>query len=173
MSFAMLLKSSFSPFTGIVEENKVQWFSVIFDKSNPVSDWTHGDKISMDSFPAPIVGTEKGNSMNAEIYTVNDVTVAKLAGTLDSSSAAEILKQLSPIARECNKMIIDMSKVDFTFSAGIIMINSTHREISSHGGHMMLVGINREVERTLEITGTLHNFTIYRTLDEGLMAMTL
>jgi anti-sigma B factor antagonist len=123
--------------------------------------------------PAPTVEQEKGNNMNAEIYTVNEVTVAKLIGTLDSSSAAQTLKQLLPIARSCSKLIIDMSKVDFTFSAGIIMINSTHREITNHGGHMILVGINHDVERTLEITGTLHNFRIYCTLEEGLIAMTL
>jgi anti-anti-sigma factor len=111
--------------------------------------------------------------MNAEIYTVHDVTVAKLVGTLDSSSAAETLKQLVPIARSCSKLIIDMSNVDFTFSAGIIMINSTYREITSHGGEMVLVGTNSDVERTLAITGTLHNFTIFRTLEEGLLAISL
>jgi anti-anti-sigma factor len=127
----------------------------------------------MSFVPNPSIGIEKGNNMNAEIYTVNDVTVAKLVGTLDSSRAGETLKQLLPIAKSCSKLIIDMSQVDFTFSAGIIMINSTYREITSHAGHMVLVGINRDVERTLEITGTLHNFTIFRTLDEGLMAMSL
>ena len=109
--------------------------------------------------------------MNAEIYWVNDIMVAKLTGPLDSSSAKEVRKQLEPVAKSGIKLIMDMTHVTLTFSAGIIMIYSICQEITSSGGRMILVGINRDVEVTLQITGTRNYFTICRTLEEGLWTM--
>ena len=111
--------------------------------------------------------------MNAEIYWVHDIMVAKLTGALDSTSAKEIRKQLEPVAKSRIKLIMDMTQVTLTFSAGIIMIYSICQDITNHGGRMILVGINRDMEITLQITRAQNYFTICRTLEEGLQAMNL
>ena len=56
-------------------------------------------------------------------------------------------------------------------SAGLRMLLSTYRQVTSKNGRIVLVGLSEEIQDTMSVTGFLKFFTICTTLESGLATL--
>jgi anti-sigma B factor antagonist len=104
------------------------------------------------------------------VETIQQVTVVKLAGEIDASSAAAVQQKVLPLSVPGCKIILDMSKVAYMSSAGLRMLLSVYRQISGNQGRIVLVGLSEELKDTMSMTGFLGFFTVHDLLEAGLQA---
>lgn len=105
--------------------------------------------------------------MKIVFYSIGEITVIRLAGGLDSSSAAEARQKLSPVMKKGGKFILDLTDVEYTFSAGLVMLISSYRDIANSGGKMALVHPQDSVLQVLEMAGVPNAIPIYDDLDSA------
>lgn len=99
------------------------------------------------------------------------VTLIEMVGDVDASTAPLVQQQVLPVAQLKSKILMDMTKVPYMSSAGLRVLLSLYRQVSSQDGRLILVGLSEEIRDTMSITGFLDFFTIYDTLDLGLEAL--
>ena len=109
--------------------------------------------------------------MQIDIKTVEQATVVELVGDVDTNTAPEVQEKVLPLVQEGSKILLDLTGVDFMSSAGLRLLLSLYRRISSQNGSLVLVGPTEYVKDTMDITGFLSIFTICDTLDDGLEAL--
>ncbi len=99
----------------------------------------------------------------------DDVYVIELDGDIDHHSS-EIIKREIYIntGRYVNKMIIDLSNVEFMDSSGIGMILGRYREIKERGGKIALTGIKGNMERIFNMSGLYKIISRFNTIDDAL-----
>ena len=106
--------------------------------------------------------------INVEIVEL--VSIATLAGEIDAISAAMVQDKVLPLSAPSCKIILDMTNVAYMSSAGLRMLLSIYRNISSNKGQVILVGLSDELKDTMSMTGFLAYFTVQDTLDAGIQA---
>jgi anti-sigma B factor antagonist len=109
--------------------------------------------------------------VSIDIETIDDVTVVKLAGGLDSYLASVARQQLGPILEGGGKMLLDMTAVEDITSAGLQLLLTIDRLIARSGGRIVLVGVADAVKDAISITGLLNLFTLCDTIDDGMKAL--
>jgi anti-sigma B factor antagonist len=109
--------------------------------------------------------------MEVSVKTVGQVTVVEITGDIDGSTAPSAQEQILPLAQPGCKIVLDMTKVNYMSSAGLRMLLSVYRQISSNKGNIVLVGLSEEIKDTMSVTGFLNFFTIYDSLPSGLGAL--
>lgn len=93
--------------------------------------------------------------MDIRIEHIGATLVVKLAGEIDQSCAGIIRDKLD---RELclsgiQNMILDFADVVFMDSSGIGMILGRYKQINARGGKMMMIRIQPQVDRVLELSG--------------------
>ncbi|HUI48390.1 MAG TPA: STAS domain-containing protein [Acidimicrobiia bacterium] len=87
--------------------------------------------------------------------------VVLIAGDLDAYSAATLEDEVSRLlADEVSELVFDLSGTGFLDSSGLRAILASEREISRHGGSLVLQGPSDPVRRLLEITGLTDHFVL-------------
>lgn len=81
------------------------------------------------------------------------VLKVELTGSLDVSGSSAIEGAMEEIAAENNKVVIDLSKVDFIASIGIRVLVKTAKAVSEKGGKLSVFGPTEEASRVLKTTG--------------------
>jgi anti-sigma B factor antagonist len=109
--------------------------------------------------------------MDINITTLEQVTAIALAGDIDASTAPKVQAQVLPLAQTESKLLMDMTKVRYMSSAGLRMLLSLYRQISTNEGKLVLVGLSEEIKDTMSVTGFLDFFTTCETFDTGLAAL--
>jgi anti-sigma B factor antagonist len=109
--------------------------------------------------------------MNVEVEVVDGVTLIKVAGELDSSTAPVVHRQLLPSAKAGANIILDMTEVGYMSSAGLHLLLSIYRHVSSRGGRVVLIGLADELQDTMEVTGFSRYLLLCKTLQEGMEAL--
>lgn len=103
--------------------------------------------------------------------TIDQVTVVELIGDIDGSTAPKVQEHVLPLAEVGGRILMDLTQVPYMSSAGLRMLLSVYRQISSRNGQVILVGLSEEIRDTMSITGFLDFFTTRDTLDSGLEAL--
>jgi len=103
--------------------------------------------------------------------TIDQVTVVELIGDIDGSTAPKVQEHVLPLAEAGGRILMDLTQVPYMSSAGLRMLLSVYRQISSRNGQVILVGLSEEIRDTMSITGFLDFFTTRDTLDLGLEAL--
>ncbi|MFB2969254.1 STAS domain-containing protein [Aerosakkonema sp. BLCC-F183] len=107
--------------------------------------------------------------MDINIKTLPDeVTVVEMVGDIDASTAPKAQAEILPLAVAGSKILLDMTKVPYTSSAGLRMLLSLYRQIDANKGKLVLVGISEQIQDTMSVTGFLEYFTRCDTVDSGL-----
>lgn len=106
--------------------------------------------------------------MEINIKTIDQVTIVEMAGELDGKTAPQAQEQVAPFTKAGGKIILDMTQVTYMSSAGLRMLLSMYRQLSSNDGRIALVGLAEELKDTMSITGFLSYFTTCDTLEAGL-----
>ena len=85
--------------------------------------------------------------------TVNDnVCVLTVEGGIDTNTAPQLEQAFRDNAENCEKMIFDLSKVDYISSAGLRVIVVAHREMEKKNG-LILKSLSKNVKSVIDLTG--------------------
>jgi anti-sigma B factor antagonist len=105
------------------------------------------------------------------VTQIQPVTLIEMVGDIDSNTAPLVQEQVLPLAQPGSKMLLDMTNVSYMSSAGLRLLLSLYRQISTQDGELVLVGLAEEIKDTMSITGFLDFFKTSYTLDSGLEAL--
>jgi anti-sigma B factor antagonist len=108
--------------------------------------------------------------MDINVKTVDQVTVVEIVGDIDGKTAPQVQEQVAPLVQPESKILLDMSQVGYMSSAGLRLLLSTYRQVSSNNASIVLAGVNEEIQDTMSATGFLRFFTIHDTVEAGLAA---
>lgn len=106
--------------------------------------------------------------MDIKIENKEDVTVVKLEGDIDASTAPTVQDEVLPLAKPGSKILLDMTKVPYTSSAGLRLLLSLYRQVTAKDGQLVLAGLSEEILDTMSITGFLDFFILSNDQKEGL-----
>lgn len=106
--------------------------------------------------------------MEVNVRTIDSASVVELVGDIDGSTAPAAQARILPLAGADSRIVFDMTKVPYMSSAGLRMLLSTYRQITSRNGRIVLVGLSEEIQDTMSVTGFLKFFTTCDTLEAGL-----
>jgi anti-sigma B factor antagonist len=109
--------------------------------------------------------------MEINVTTVDGVSVVKLAGDIDGSSAPAAQAAILPLAAPDCRILLDMTDVPYMSSAGLRMLLSTYRQVTGKNGRVALVGLSENIQDTMSVTGFLKFFTVCETVQAGLDAL--
>lgn len=101
------------------------------------------------------------------------VSLIELVGDVDGSTAPFVQADVLAAAEPGVKMILNMSQVGYMSSAGLRMLLSVYRQVSTQEGKVILVGLAEEIKDTMSVTGFLDFFTTADTLDQAFTALDL
>ena len=86
------------------------------------------------------------------------LTIA-LEGRLDTMTAPELEAELKAALGGADSLTLDFSKLDYISSAGLRVLLSAHKAMSSKGG-MKVTNVNEIVQEVFEVTGFADILTI-------------
>ena len=90
--------------------------------------------------------------MNINIEKENGVTVIKIEGRLDTTSAPELEKAINGEGDDLKNLVLDFKGVDYISSAGLRVILTAQKKMNVQG-HMELINVNEAVMDIFEMTG--------------------
>ncbi len=93
--------------------------------------------------------------MDIRMEHIGTTLVVKLAGEIDQSCAGIVRDKLDRELRlaQIKNLILDFADVAFMDSSGIGMILGRYKQINARGGKMMMIRIQPQVDRVLELSG--------------------
>ncbi len=83
----------------------------------------------------------------------NGITRLLLTGRMDIDGTLEVDGKFNEISKAKDKLIVDLSKVEFLASLGIRTLVMGAKAVSSKGGNMVLLNPQAGVERVLRSSG--------------------
>ena len=110
--------------------------------------------------------------MDIEIEKNGDISVARLAGEINSSTAEMVQDSLIKLVMPQCKILLDMSGVTYISSVGLRALLLLYRETIHREGRIVLCGLTEMIYDTMFITGFLELFETYETCAEGVAALT-
>ena len=111
-------------------------------------------------------------SIEVKVFPHDGITVVKVAGEIDGSSAPSLQSKVQPLLQaEGVEMILDLGAVTYLSSAGLRMLLLLYREATAHNGRVALAGLAESIRDTMEITGFLKFFTVANNFEEALTAL--
>jgi anti-anti-sigma factor len=107
--------------------------------------------------------------MDIKEKQVDGVTVLSMAGSIDAMTAPKITEFIQGhIARGDIKLVVDMSSVDYTSSAGLRVLLGAIKETRSQSGDLRLTGVQPDVQKVLNLSGFTNILKIFDTLDAAI-----
>ena len=103
----------------------------------------------------------------------DDKLIANLIGELDHHSAEEVRVKIDDRIDRDNikKIILDFGGVTFMDSSGIGVVVGRYKKISSKGGALCVVDVNRGVNRVFELSGLFKIIDNYKDVSEALQCI--
>lgn len=109
--------------------------------------------------------------MNVTIKKIEDITVVEAEGNIDSRTAGEFEKKAVAGTQGEDKIIIDLTKVEFLSSAGLRALLILYRQVKARSGKIVLVGVSEEIQEVMENTGFINFFILADLLEDGVKAL--
>ena len=106
--------------------------------------------------------------MEINVKTVDQATVVEIIGDIDGKTASQVQEEILPLVQPDSKILLDMSQVGYMSSAGLRLLLSTYRQVTSQKASIILVGVNEDIQDTMSATGFLRFFTLHDTVEAGL-----
>ncbi len=109
--------------------------------------------------------------MEIQTQTAGDVLVATpQAETLMAGNVEEFRQSVLPLLEQPQKVAINLAQVQFMDSSGVGAILSCLRLLDSHGGKLVLFGMNKAVKGVFQITRMHRIIDGFDTRDEAMLA---
>lgn len=100
--------------------------------------------------------------MTINAVAENNICTLEIEGRIDTLTAPQLEKAFNEYAGSCDKMIFDLSKVDYISSAGLRVIVVAHRGMEKKGG-LVLRNLSLNVENIINMTGFNRSLHIEKT----------
>ena len=99
--------------------------------------------------------------MKVEITQTDNKVMVSLAGRLDTVTSSEFEKNLAPyFAMNGLELQLDCTEMEYISSAGLRVVLTTHKNVTSKGGQFILHNLNKEVRSVFDMTGFSRILTI-------------
>ena len=100
--------------------------------------------------------------MNIEVHSSNNIKVLSLQGNMNANTAELAEVKLHQLIMGGNqKLIVDLSKLNYISSAGLRVFLSANKMIKKKGGDIRICGLNNTVKEVFDISGFHMIFSIY------------
>jgi anti-sigma B factor antagonist len=109
--------------------------------------------------------------MKVTIFSEADITRVEVEGSIDGKTAPQVREELRPALEKAQRLILDMSRVDYLSSAGLRLLLLLYREFTARKGKLVLVGVSPEIRAVMSHTGFLTFFTVADSQQEALRAV--
>lgn len=84
----------------------------------------------------------------------DQVTIVSIVGSLDALTAPDLNEFFNRrLAEGSSKLVVDLSRLDYTSSAGLRVLLSAVKEARSHGGDLRLAAAQMNVKKVFELSG--------------------
>jgi anti-anti-sigma factor len=94
------------------------------------------------------------------------VTV-NLTGSLDTSTAPDLERQLAPVmSGEVREVIFDLAKLKFISSAGLRVFASVRKQLKERGGQASFVHLQPQIQEVFDIIKSLPGIAIFKDVAE-------
>ena len=106
--------------------------------------------------------------MKVKVNTYMDVAVAELREkALDASNSESFKKAMANTLETFQKVIIDLTRVEFIDSSGCGALLSCVRQLGDRGGELRICGVQKSVQRLFELVRMNRVVDIYSTKEEA------
>jgi len=95
------------------------------------------------------------------------VTVASISGRVDSVTALTLDTELEKMARENNRLVLDLKDTAYMSSAGMRAVLKTLQNAKKSGGAVKLARVPDLVGEVLQTVGMLEMLQSYPSVDEA------
>jgi anti-anti-sigma factor len=103
---------------------------------------------------------------NVDPQSAGAVTV-KLMGSLDTSTAPELERQLVPVLADTIKdLVFDLAGLKFISSAGLRVFSQARKQLRERGGQASFVHMQPQIQEVFEIIKALPGVGIFKDLAE-------
>jgi anti-anti-sigma factor len=94
------------------------------------------------------------------------VTIS-LVGSLDTSTAPELEKQLAPVlAGGVKDIVFDLAQLKFISSAGLRVFSATRKTLKERGGQASFIHMQPQIQEVFEIIKSLPGVAIFKDIAE-------
>ena len=108
------------------------------------------------------------STLSFETDTLQNVSIMKVKGRVDSETAPELDNALSKLLNENrNKIVLNLEGVDYMSSAGLRSLVKALKESQKSGGDVRLASVSEPIEVILRTVGMMQMFKMFATTDEA------
>ena len=112
--------------------------------------------------------------METRLEQMEEITILVLAGEkLDKSNAGNFEQYMASVLPSNQKMLFDMSLLQFVDSAGLGVLLSHLRKLRAAGSELKLFGLTNQVRGLFELVRMHRIFDVYNTKEEAYSAFQL
>jgi anti-anti-sigma factor len=91
----------------------------------------------------------------------------KLAGSLDTSTAPDLERQLAPsLAGPIKDVVFDLADLKFISSAGLRIFSTTRKTLKERGGQASFIHMQPQIQEVFEIIKSLPGVAIFKDIAE-------
>jgi anti-sigma B factor antagonist len=109
--------------------------------------------------------------MDIHVDQLENIAIAEIpVEELDASNAGEMKRDMAPILNANNRVVIDLSRLQFVDSSGLGAVLSCLRQLSAKGGELKLCGMTKQVRAAFELVRMHRIFEIFPTRLEAVHA---
>jgi anti-sigma B factor antagonist len=101
------------------------------------------------------------------LATQADAVTISLTGSLDTSTAPELEKQLvSVLAGPVKDIVFDLAQLKFISSAGLRVFSTTRKTLKERGGQASFIHMQPQIQEVFEIIKSLPGVAIFKDIAE-------
>jgi anti-anti-sigma factor len=91
----------------------------------------------------------------------------KLIGSLDTSTAPELERQLAPVlANPIKDLIYDLADLKFISSAGLRIFSATRKQLKERGGQASFINMQPQIKEVFQIMKSLPGVAVFESVAE-------
>jgi len=99
--------------------------------------------------------------MNITIENANNITIAKLAGRLDTPASSEVTPIFEQLQNSADgTVVLDCTDLAYISSSGLRLFLTLRKAASAKGGKVILRSISNDIRQVFMMTGFLNLFEI-------------
>ena len=97
----------------------------------------------------------------------NGVVTVKLTGNLESETAPDLERQLTPVlAGAAKDVVFDLAALKFISSAGLRVFASTRKTLKERGGQASFINMQPQIQEVFSIIKALPGVAVFRDVAE-------
>jgi anti-anti-sigma factor len=97
----------------------------------------------------------------------NGVVTVKLTGNLDSETAPDLERQLTPVlAGAVKDIVFDLAALRFISSAGLRVFAATRKTLKERGGQASFINMQPQIQEVFSIIKALPGIAVFRDVAE-------